>query len=116
MTTYKETLRLLADFSTQTLQDRSEWQDIFKVMEQKNLQSKILYPATFSFRFDKEIKSFPDKENLGELSTTKIMNNLDSILKSRDISFPTKVHLVEAIVFPVVKYGCESLTVKKAEH
>ena len=46
----------------------------------------------------------------------KVMTNLDSILKSRDISFPTKVHLVEAIVFPVVKYGCESLTVKKAEH
>ena len=44
------------------------------------------------------------------------MTNLDSILKSRDITLPTKVHLVKAIVFPVVMYGCESWTVKKAEH
>ena len=43
------------------------------------------------------------------------MTNLDSILKSRDISLPTKVHLVKAMVFPVIKYGCESLTIKKAE-
>ena len=46
----------------------------------------------------------------------KVMINLDSILKSRDITLPTKVHLVEAMVFPVVMYGCESWTVKKAEH
>ena len=45
----------------------------------------------------------------------KIMTNLDSILKSRDITLPTKVHLVKAMVFPVVMYGCESWTVKKAE-
>ena len=45
----------------------------------------------------------------------KAMTNLDSILKSREISLPTKVHLVEAMVFPVVMYGCESWTVKKAE-
>ena len=44
------------------------------------------------------------------------MTNLDSILKSRDITLPTKVHLVKAVVFPVVMYGCESWTVKKAEH
>ena len=44
------------------------------------------------------------------------MTNLDSILKSRDITLPTKVHLVKAVVFPVVTYGCESWTVKKAEH
>ena len=44
------------------------------------------------------------------------MTNLDSILKSRDITFSTKVHLVKAMVFPVVMYGCESLTIKKAEH
>ena len=43
------------------------------------------------------------------------MTNLDSILKSRDITLPTKVHLVKAMVFPVVMYGCESWTVKKAE-
>ena len=46
----------------------------------------------------------------------KIMTNLDSILKHRDITLPTKVHLVKAMVFPVVMYGCESWTVKKAEH
>ena len=45
----------------------------------------------------------------------KVMTNLDSILKSRDITFPKKVHLVKAMVFPVVNYGCESWTVKKAE-
>ena len=44
------------------------------------------------------------------------MTNLDSILKSRDITLPTKIHLVRAMVFPVVMYGCESWTVKKAEH
>ena len=46
----------------------------------------------------------------------KLMTNLDSILKSRDITLPTKVHPVKAIVFPVVMHGCESWTVKKAEH
>ena len=46
----------------------------------------------------------------------KVMTNLDSILKSRDITLPTKVHLVKAMVFPVVMYGCESWTEKKAEH
>ena len=46
----------------------------------------------------------------------KVMPNLDSIFKSRDITLPTKVHLVKAIVFPVVMYGCDSWTVKKAEH
>ena len=45
----------------------------------------------------------------------KVMSNLDSIFKNRDISLPTKVHLVKAMVFPVVMYGCESWTVKKAE-
>ena len=46
----------------------------------------------------------------------KVMTNLDSIFKSRDITLSTKVHLVKAMVFPVVMYGCESWTVKKAEH
>ena len=46
----------------------------------------------------------------------KLMTNLDSIFKSRDITLLTKVHLVKAMVFPVVMYGCESWTVKKAEH
>ena len=46
----------------------------------------------------------------------KALTNLDSILKSRDVTFPTKVHLVKAMVFPVIMYGCESWTIKKAEH
>ena len=46
----------------------------------------------------------------------KVMTNLDSILKSRDITLPTKIHLVKAMIFPVVMYGCESWTIKKAEH
>ena len=50
------------------------------------------------------------------LSERKAMTNLDSILKRRDITFPTKVHLVKAMVFPVVMYGCESWTIKKVEY
>ena len=46
----------------------------------------------------------------------KVMTNIDSILKSRDITLPTKVHLVKAMVFPVIMYGCENCTIKKAEH
>ena len=46
----------------------------------------------------------------------KVMTNLDSILKSRDITFPTKIHLVKAMVFPIAMYGCKSQTIKKAEH
>ena len=72
MTIYKGTpIRLSADFSTETLQARREWHDIFKVMKEKNLQPRILYPARFSFRFDGEIKSFPEKQKLREFSTTK---------------------------------------------
>ena len=52
----------------------------------------------------------------GLLLGRKVMTNLDSIFKSRDITLPTKVHLVKAMVFPVVMYGCESWTIKKAEH
>ena len=51
----------------------------------------------------------------GLLLGRKVMTNLDSIFKSRDITLPTKVHLVKAMVFPVVMYGCDSWTVKKAE-
>ena len=46
----------------------------------------------------------------------KVMTNLNSLFKSRDITFPTNVHLIKAMVFPVVMYGCESWTIKKAEH
>ena len=64
-------IRLSADFSTETLQARREWQDIFEVMKGKNLQPRIHYPARLSFRFDGEIKSFTDKQKLRAFSTTK---------------------------------------------
>ena len=64
-------IRLTAHLSAETLQARREWQDIFKVMKGKNLQQKLLYPARISFRFDREIKTFTDKQNLREFSTIK---------------------------------------------
>ena len=67
--------------------------------------SKITADGDFSY----EIKR-------GLLLGRKVMTNLDSILKSRDSTLPTKVHLVKAMVFPVIMYGCESWTIKKAEH
>ena len=63
--------RLWANFSAETLQDRRELHDMFKVMEGKDLQQRILYPARLSFRFDGKIKSFTDKQKLREFSTTK---------------------------------------------
>ena len=70
--TYKGlSIRLSADFSAETLQARREWQDIFKVMKGKNLQARLLYPARISFKFDREIKSFTDKQKLREFITTK---------------------------------------------
>ena len=63
--TYKGTpIKLSADFSTETLQARREWNDVFRVMKGKELQPRILYPEEFSFRFDGEIKSFTDKQKL----------------------------------------------------
>ena len=70
--TYKGiAIRLTADLSAETLQARREWQDIFKVMKEKNLQPILLYPARISFRFDREIKNFTDNQKLREFSTTK---------------------------------------------
>ena len=65
MTNYGITpISLSADLSTETLQARREWHDLFKVMKGKKLQPRILYPARLSFRFDGESKSFPDKQKL----------------------------------------------------
>ena len=70
--TYKGiTIRFIAYLSAETLQATREWQDIFKVMKGKNLQPRLLYPARTSFSFDREIKTFTDKQKLRELSTTK---------------------------------------------
>ena len=64
-------IRVTADLSAETLQARREWQGIFKVMKGKNLQPRLLYTARISFRFDREIKTFTDKQKLREFSTTK---------------------------------------------
>ena len=64
-------IRKTADFSIETLQARREWQDIFKVMKEQNLQPRLLYPARISFKYKGEIKSFTDKQKLREFSTTK---------------------------------------------
>ena len=78
--TQKGTLiKLSLNFSGETLQARREWHDILKVMKGKNLQPRLLYPARLSFRFESEIKSFTDKQNLREFSNTKTA--LQQILK-----------------------------------
>ena len=64
-------IRLSADFSEETLQARREWHDIFNMMKGKNLQPRILYTARLSFRIDREIKTFTDKQKLREFGTTK---------------------------------------------
>jgi len=69
---YKGTpTRLSADLSTEALQARREWHDIFKVMKGENLPPRLLYPERLSFRFDRKIKSFTDKQKLREFGTTK---------------------------------------------
>ena len=72
-------IRLTADLSAETLQARREWQDIFKVIKRKNLQPRLLYPARISFRFDREIKTFTDKQNLRDFNT--IIPALQQMLK-----------------------------------
>ena len=64
-------INLSADFSVETLQDRRERKDILQVMKGKKLQPRLLYPAGSLFRFDREIKSFTDKQKLREFSTNK---------------------------------------------
>ena len=64
-------IRITAELSIETLQARREWQDILKVMKEKNLQPRLLYPARISFKYEGEIKSFTDKQKLREFSITK---------------------------------------------
>ena len=72
--TYKGvTKRLLADFSKETLQARRDWQQIFKAMKSKDLQSGLLYPAKLSFRMEGQIKCFPDKVKSDELITKPLL-------------------------------------------
>ena len=81
-------------------------------------QFQTLFYFIFIFLFSKIIADGDCSHEIKRclILGIKVMINLDSILKSRDITLPTKVHLVKAMVFPVVRYGCESWTVKKAEH
>ena len=72
--------------------------------------------AGFTFWAPKSLQMVIAAMKLKDAYSLKVTTNLDSIFKSRDITLPTKVHLVKAVVFPVVMYGCESWTVKKAEH
>ena len=83
--------------------NRWDYLTLFKVLDFIFLGSKITADGDCSH----EIKR--------RLLLGKVMTNLDSILKTRDITLPTKVHLIKAMIFPVVMYGCESWTVKKAE-
>ena len=64
-------IRLTADFSTETWQARKGWKDIFRVLNEKNMQLRILYPARLSFRIEGKIKSFQDRQKLKEYVTTK---------------------------------------------
>ena len=64
-------IRITVDLSIETLQARREWQDILKVMKEKNIQPRLLYPARISFKYEWEIKSFTNKQKLREFSTTK---------------------------------------------
>ena len=77
----RDLIRLSADFSTETLQARREWQDTFKLMKEKNLQPRLLRLARLLFRFDGEIKSFQNKQKLREFNTTKPA--LQQMLKER---------------------------------
>ena len=72
-------LRLSADFSTETLQGRTKWQNTFKVLKWKNLQPRIVYPTRLSFRIGGEIRNFSDKQKLKEYNNTKTI--LKEILK-----------------------------------
>ena len=83
----------------------NRWEEMETVREFILLGSKITADGDCSHEIKKHL-----------LLGRKAMRNLGSILKSRDITLPTKVHLVKALVFPVVMYGCESWTIKKAEH
>ena len=74
-------IRITADLSIETLQARREWQGIIKMMKEKNLQPRLLYPTRISFKYEGEIKSFTDKQKLREFSTTK--PDLQQMLENR---------------------------------
>ena len=71
LTNMERSIRLTADLSTETWQARKGWQDIFRVLNEKNMQPRAFYPARLSFRIEGEIKSFQDRQKLKEYVTTK---------------------------------------------
>ena len=80
MVTYKgKPIRLSSDFSAQTLQVRKEWNQVVKLLNERNYQPRIMYPAKLSFTYDREIKTFPDIQKLREFSTMRLV--LQEILK-----------------------------------
>ena len=86
-------------------------------MKVKSLSRVRLFATPWTAVYQAPLSmGFSRQEYWSELPLLSLMTNLDSILKSRDITLSTKVHLVKAMVFPVVMYGCESWTIKKAEH
>ena len=95
--TYKgNSISLTANLSAETLQAKREWQDIFKVLERKNLQQRLLYMAKISFQIDREIKSFSDKQNLREFNTTKpaLQQMLKGLIYSQEIQEKKKVYKI----------------------
>ena len=75
--TYKgRHIRVVADLSTETWKARKEWQEIFNVMNRKNMQPRILYPASLSFRIEGEIKVFPNKQKLKEFTTKPALQEI----------------------------------------
>ena len=100
------------DCHTEWSKSDTERQISYNTAYLRNLEKKTRNKLTYKLTADCDC-SHEIKRHL--LLGRKVMTNLDSILKSRDITLPTKVHLVKAMVFPVVMYGCESWTIKKAE-
>ena len=95
MTHKRILIRITADLLIETLQASREWQDILKVMKEKNQQPRLLYPARISFRYEGEIKSFTDKQKLREFSTTKpaLQQMLKDLLKTGN---PEKVYKLKS--------------------
>ena len=127
---YADDTTLMAESEEELMKGKQEWKNWLKTQHSGNWDHGIGSHHVMANRWrnngNSEKLYFPGLQNHCRwwlkswnyrclLLGRKAMTNLDSILKSRDITLPTKVHLVKAMVFPVVMYGCESWTVKKAE-
>ena len=95
--TYKgNPINLTADHSAETLQARREWQDIFKVLKEKNLQPRLLYSESISLKIEREMKSFTDKQKLREFSTTKptLQQMLNGFTQSKNKKEEKKIYKI----------------------